>query len=93
MILSFRHKGLEKFFTTGSLKGIQASHANRLRLQLAALNSAITIKDMDAPSYGLHELKGERKGTWSISINGNWRLTFKSVEGSAEIVDYEDYRE
>ena len=91
MILSFRHKGLEKFYATGSLKGIQASQAKRLRLQLAALDSASVVEDMALPGYRLHELKGERKGIWSISVNGNWRITFKFSEGNAEVVDYEDY--
>jgi toxin HigB-1 len=91
MTASFVHKGLENYFRTGSKKGIQATHANRLRLQLAALDSAKQIEDMDLPGYRLHPLKGDRKGTWSISVNGNWRITFKFVGGNAEVIDYEDY--
>jgi toxin HigB-1 len=91
MILSFVHKGLENYFRTGSKRGIQAVHAGRLRLQFAALDSAKHIEDMDLPGYRLHPLKGDRKGAWSISVNGNWRVTFKFTSGNAEIVDYEDY--
>ena len=71
--------------------GIQATHAKRLRLQLAALDAATTVDDMDLPGYRLHELKGDRKGVWSISVSGNWRVTFRFFDGNAEIVDYEDY--
>jgi toxin HigB-1 len=91
MIVSFRHKGLEKFFETGSAKGIQASHQKRIRLQLAALDSATDVEDMRVPSYRLHELHGDRKGIWSIFVNGNWRITFKFTNGNASVVDYEDY--
>ena len=91
MIKSFKHKGLQKFFETGSLAGIQANHANRLRMQLAALNTAQTIEDMDVPGFRLHPLKGERQGIWSITVNGNWRVTFEFSEGHAYIVNYEDY--
>ena len=91
MILSFKHKGLELFFTTGSTAGIQAKHATKLRLQLDALNRATCPQDMNAPSWRLHPLKGNRKEHWSITVNGNWRITFKFENGHAEIVDYQDY--
>ena len=91
MIKSFRHKGLRKYYESGSTAGIQSNHAKRLRMQLAALNSAVTIDDMDISGYGLHPLKGEMKGRWSISVNGNWRLTFEFNDGNVYILDYEDY--
>ena len=91
MIKSFRHKGLRRFFETGSASGIQASHAKRLRLQLAALDTAQTIDDMDIPGFRLHPLKGELRGRWSIVVNGNWRVTFRFVDGDVELVDYQDY--
>ncbi|KAE9528453.1 type II toxin-antitoxin system RelE/ParE family toxin [Testudinibacter aquarius] len=91
MIKSFKHKGLEKFFTTGSTAGIQAKHANKLRIQLTALNNAKQAEDMNAPPWKLHSLKGNLKGHWSITVNGNWRITFKFENGHAEIVDYQDY--
>lgn len=91
MIKSFRHKGLEGFFTTGSIRGIQAAHGKKLRMQLAALDTATVIEDMNVPGYRLHSLKGGRKGVWSITVNGNWRVTFEFTGGDAYIVNYEDY--
>lgn len=91
MIRSFRHKGLERFFRTGSTAGIQAKHAKRLHLILAQLEQARVIGDMDFPGSGLHPLKGERKGSWSVAVQANWRITFRFENGDAEIVNYGDY--
>ena len=92
MIKSFRHKGLRKVFETSSTSGVQASHAKRLRMQLAALDTSQTIEDMNVPGFALHPLKGEMRGRWSISVSGNWRLTFEFKDGNAYVLDYEDYR-
>ena len=91
MIKTIRHKGLAKLFESGSTSGVQSSHAKRLRLQLAALDTAQVIDDMDIPGFGLHPLKGKLKGRWSISVNGNWRLTFEFKDGNVYVLDYEDY--
>lgn len=91
MIKSFRHKGLKKYFETGSKSGIQSKHAKRLRMQLVALDTASVIEDMDIPGFKLHPLKGSDKGRWSIWVNGNWRITFEFRDGHASILDYEDY--
>ncbi|WP_029890981.1 type II toxin-antitoxin system RelE/ParE family toxin [Polycyclovorans algicola] len=91
MIKSFRHKGLRKLFETGSTSGVQASHIKRLRMQLAALDTAQAVEDMDIPGVRLHPLKGQMRGRWSITVNGNWRLTFQFQDGNAYVLDYEDY--
>lgn len=91
MIKSFRHKGLKNFYATGSTSGIQADHQNKLRMQLAALDTAFNIGDMDIPGFRLHALKGKEKNRWSVWVNGNWRLTFEFHDGNAFIIDYEDY--
>ncbi len=91
MITSFRHKGLRKYFESGSLAGIQPAHANRLKMQLAALDTAQIIEDMDIPGFRLHPLKGSERGRWSIWVNGNWRVTFEFENGNAFVLDYEDY--
>lgn len=91
MIKSFKHKGLEKFYQSGTTKGIQVSHAKKLRMQLAALDTAQVIEDLDIPGYRLHQLKGNRQGIWSITVNGNWRVTFEFTDGNVYIVNYEDY--
>ena len=91
MIKSFRHKGLRRFFESGSAAGIQAAHARKLRLELTALETAATIQDMGIPGFGLHPLKGDRKGQWAISVSGNWRITFEFRDGNAFLLEYEDY--
>lgn len=91
MIKSFKHKGLEKFFKTGSTAGIQAKHANKLNLQLTLLNQAKQPRDMDVPNWRLHPLRGDLKNHWSVTVNGNWRLTFTFDGENAEIVNYQDY--
>ena len=90
-IKGFRHKGLEQFFAAGTKRGIQAKHADRLRLILGSLNAATTPKDMNLPGLGLHELHGARKGTWAVEVSGNWRVTFGFTGKDAERVDDEDY--
>lgn len=91
MIKSFRHKGLRRLFETGNTSGVQASHARRLRMQLTALHTAKVIADMDVPGFRLHRLKGALQARWSISVNGNWRITFEFKDGNAYVLDYEDY--
>ncbi len=91
MIKSFRHKGLRRLYETGSTAGVQPAHARRLRWQLAALDTAKTIEDMDIAGFRLHPLKGGQRGRWAIWVNGNWRLTFELRDGNAYVLDYEDY--
>ena len=91
MLTSFAHKGLERFFLTGSKVGIQPAHADKLSRQLAILNIAKDAKEMDKPGWKLHRLVGRDAGRWSVRVNGNWRLTFKFTGEDAEIVDYLDY--
>ena len=91
MITSFKHKGLERFFATGSKGGIQPQHAERLRLILGRLNVSTSVRDMNLPGLDLHELRGDRKGTWSVKVSGNWRVTFILVGKNAVDVNYEDY--
>ena len=91
MIKSFKHKGLKRFFESGSTRGIQASHADKLELQLDTLDTAATIADMNLPGWRLHPLKGRRAGRWSIAVSGNWRITFEFIDGDAYVLDYEDY--
>ncbi len=88
MIRTFRHKGLEQFFNTGSKAGIQPAHATRLRLQLAKLDGAKAPDDMAMPGWKLHRLT---TGRWSVCVNGNWRMTFVIEAGDAVLVDYQDY--
>lgn len=91
MILSFAHKGLQRFFETGSKAGIQPAHATRLARQLARLDEARSAQDMNIPGWRLHSLHGDLAGHWSVWVSGNWRLTFRFEDGDAILVDYRDY--
>ncbi|HEX8613189.1 MAG TPA: type II toxin-antitoxin system RelE/ParE family toxin [Telluria sp.] len=84
-------QGLQRFFETGSKAGIQAAHAAKLRLQLAALDQAIRPEDLSAPSWELHPLKGDLRGHWAVTVNGNWRMIFAFDGTDAVLVDYLDY--
>lgn len=91
MIRSFRHKGLAQFFTTGSKRGIRPEHAERLSDILFRLQFAKVIQDMNFPGSKLHPLKGRAAGVWSVSVSGNWRVTFRFQNSDALEVDYVDY--
>lgn len=91
MIKSFRHKGLEQFYETGSTAGIQAKHANKLNIQLSALDQATHPQQMNIAGWNLHPLKGKLENHWAVKVNGNWRMTFTFDGENAELVDYQDY--
>jgi len=91
MITTYKHKGLKELFEEGKSKHIAADLTNRLKRLLDFLNRAVAVTDMNLPGFRLHELKGERKGTWAVNVGGNWRLTFKFAEREASDVDLEDY--
>ena len=91
MIQEFKHKGLKELFESGISTGVEQQHVKRLRQILALLETAEILDDMDLPGLRLHELKGKRKGTWSVQVSGNWRVTFKLKRGDVFDVDYEDY--
>ena len=91
MIVGFRHKGLERFYKTGSTRGINAQHAAKLRRRLTALDISTEPADMDLPGARLHDLKGDRKAEWAVWVSGNWRLVFAFAGGNAASVDYVDY--
>ena len=91
VIAGFKHRGLKRFFETGSTRGIQANQTERIRLILARLNASIDARDMNLPGLDLHELSGRRKGTWSVRVSGNWRVTFKFDGPDAVGIDLEDY--
>ncbi len=81
MIKSFKHKGLEDFFYTGSKRGIKLEHAKRLERILDRLNSANEIKDMNYLGSSLHQLSGDKKGFYAVRVSGNWRIFFNLLTG------------
>lgn len=91
MIRSIAHKGLEKFFLTGSKAGIRAVDTPRLRLVLATLDVAENLTDIEAPGLHLHSLKGDLAGYWAVTVRANWRLIFKFDGGNVHLLDYLDY--
>jgi Plasmid maintenance system killer protein len=91
MIKSFRHKGIQLFFETGSKSGINAQHGNKLARQLMLLNAAKNPQEMDVAGWKLHPLKGELIDHWAVKVSGNWRLTFAFEGEDAVLVDYQDY--
>lgn len=90
MIKSFTHKGLEKFFETGSTAGIQPAHAAKLARILAVLDELTDIAQLRG-LWRCHQLKGDRYPQWSLTVSGDWRITFELREGDVHIVNYEDY--
>lgn len=91
MIRTFRHRGLEKFFLSGSKAGIQPAHATRLRLQLTTLNLAACPEDMQRSGWNFHALRGQLAEHYAVTVNGNWRLIFAFDGEDAILVDYCDY--
>jgi proteic killer suppression protein len=91
MILRIRHKGLERLYADGNVRGIRAQHAKRLRMILAALATAKVPSDMNLPGLRLHPLTGARKGQWAVSVAGNWRVVFEFDGENATNVDLLDY--
>lgn len=91
VIRGFRHKGLRRLFEEGSTAGVQPAHERKLRRILAVLDAASAPAEIDLPGFGLHPLKGSLKGHWSITVNGNWRVTFTFVGTDVDQVDYVDY--
>jgi toxin HigB-1 len=91
MIKSWKHKGLKRFYETGSTSGIQAKHESRLKIILQRLDAAFRPEDMDLPGMRFHKLSGKLKEHFAVSVNGNWRVIYKFDGGHALLVDYLDY--
>ncbi|WP_445313836.1 type II toxin-antitoxin system RelE/ParE family toxin [Microcoleus vaginatus] len=91
MIQTFKNKALERLLREGNTKGIPKELEKRIRTRLEVIDTAIIIDDIRIPGYDLHELKGDRQGTWSIKVSGNWRITFTFQDNNAYDIDLEDY--
>lgn len=91
MIRNFKHKGLERFFKKGDHRGIIAKTEARIERMLDRLDTVVRPDDMDIPGYKFHPLVGERKGTYSVTVTGNWRITFRFDGEDAIDVNLEDY--
>ncbi len=91
MIQSFRSKGLRELFEEGDSKQINPQWKTKLRIRLTALDEASEVEEMNVDGWKLHELSGDRKGTWAVKVTANQRMTFEFEDGHAYVVDLEDY--
>ena len=91
MIRSIRHKGLKRLYEDADPRGVIAEHVVKLRDILARLDAARAVADMDMPGFRLHQLKGELKGLWSVTVRANWRVIFRFADRDAFDIDYLDY--
>jgi proteic killer suppression protein len=91
MIKSFAHKGLKRLYDNGDRSKLPADMVPRIEVLLAALDEADMVADLDRPSFRVHQLKGDLKGLWSITVRANWRIVFRLEDGHAFDVDFMDY--
>lgn len=91
MIKTFAHKGLGRLHSADDHRGVRADHADKLRRILARLDASAALADMDLPGYRLHPLRGSLAGFHAVTVNGNWRVIFRLVDGHAFDVNYVDY--
>ena len=91
MIRGFRHRGLKRFFTSGDRRKIDAKQSDRILRILDRLDASARPEDLNLPGFDFHALKGDRKRTYSVSVSGNWRITFRHEAGDALDVNLEDY--
>jgi proteic killer suppression protein len=91
MIRSVKHKGLKRLLEDGDRSRLPADMADRIENMLTALNDALAIEELDRPSYRLHQLKGDLKGHYAITVRANWRITFRFEDGEVLDVDFVDY--
>jgi proteic killer suppression protein len=91
-IRTVRHRGLKRFIEEDDDRGLRRDLANRLRRILTALLSAESMEEVvGPPGWRIHQLMGDRAGIWSISVSGNWRVTFQIDSGEIHDLDLEDY--
>lgn len=91
-VVSIRHRGLRRFFERGEVRGLAPDRVGKIRRIMTAVDNATTLDELDTlPGWRLHRLQGDRRGTWSISVSGNWRLTFRIRDDQIFELDLEDY--
>ena len=91
MIVSFKHRGLRMLFKNDDRRRLSAALVDKIKRVLARLDEATDIKHMALPGFGLHPLKGDLKGFWSVTVRANWRITFRFEKSNAYDVDLVDY--
>jgi proteic killer suppression protein len=91
MIASIQHKGLKLLWTKNDASKLPAEQIKKIRNILMLLHGAEKVEDLNYPGAGLHPLKGDLKGYWSVTVTGNYRIIFRFEDGDAHLVDYIDY--
>ena len=86
-----KHKGLRLLFEEDDVRRLHPEWVDKLRRTIAALNAITDPQEMDLPGYGFHELRGNRKGTYALTVTRNWRVTFEWDSEGPYNVDLEDY--
>lgn len=91
MIRRLRHRGLKRLYEHDDRRALNARHLEKIHRILARLDQASKPENMDLPGFGLHPLKGEYAGFWSVTVQANWRIIFRFEDGDVTDVDYLDY--
>lgn len=91
MVRTIRHRGLKRPYEEDAPRGVMAEHVTKLQDILARLDAARSVSDMDLPGFRLHQMKGDMKGFWAVTVRANWRVIFRFEDGYALDVDYVDY--
>ncbi len=91
MIENFKHKGLRKFYEDNDRSGVNPEYAGKIKMILSMLEAAESPEEMDVATFRFHKLSGSRRGTYSVTVRANWRITFRFEDGNAVDVNLEDY--
>ena len=91
MIETIQHKGLRRLYEKNDRSGLRADLVEKLQKILSALEAANGPEDMALPLFRFHPLTGGRRGTYSVTVKANWRVTFRFQDGAAYDVNLEDY--
>ena len=90
-IETIKHKGLRRLYERNDRSGLRPDLVDKVQKILSALEAANGPEDMALPLFRLHPLTGDRRGTYSVTVKANWRVTFRFHEGAARDVNLEDY--
>ena len=91
MIETIKHKGLRRLYEKNDRSGIRADLVEKVQKILSVLEAANGPEDVALPLFRFHSLTGDRRGTYSVSVKANWRVTFRFHDGAARDVNLEDY--
>jgi len=91
LIETIKHKGLRRLYEKNDRSGIRADLVEKVQKILSVLEAANGPEDVALPLFRFHSLTGDRRGTYSVTVKANWRVTFRFHDGAARDVNLEDY--